>query len=165
MESTLVQVGVPFPPFTLENHLGKSFSSDQLFGDPAIIYFYPKDDTPGCTQEACCFRDVLEQLDTFNTRVIGISPDSVESHARFHTKYQLNFPLLSDKDALLAKALGIWKEKNLYGKKSFGVERTTFLIDSEGVIRWMEKKVKVEGHIERILEAISSLELDNFDGH
>lgn len=149
-----LNVGDKIPDFELIDEGGNLFNSDELFDAPAILYFYPKDDTPGCTQEACEFRDALERFNDLNVRVVGISPDSIESHKQFKEKYQLNFSLLSDEKHKVCEQFDVWQEKNLYGNKSMGVERSTFLIGSNGTIRWVERKVKVEGQIERLLNAI-----------
>lgn len=146
--------GDKIPSFALLDEQGKLFDRANLYENPCVLYFYPKDDTPGCTKEACSFRDALELFSDMRVRVIGISPDTPESHNRFKEKYQINFTLLSDKEKELAKAFDVWQEKSVYGKKSFGVERSTFLINEEGVICWEERNVKIEGHIERLIHAI-----------
>lgn len=144
---TKLEVGDTITPFELNDQNGDSFTSDELYEAPSIIYFYPKDDTPGCTTEACYFRDSLERFNDLSVRVVGISPDSSSSHKEFADKYNLNFTLLADTEKVVCKQFGVLKETG-------GVERTTFLVDGEGVIQWIERPVKVEGHIERLLHAV-----------
>lgn len=147
-----LNVGDNFPAFALPNQLGNEITLGDLAGNPAVIYFYPKDDTTGCTAEACGLRDAAPQLD--GIRVLGVSPDSVKSHQKFVTKYDLNFDLLADTDRSLIEACGLWIEKSLYGKKYMGVDRTTFLLDSQGVITHIFRKVKPQGHEQEILKAL-----------
>ena len=123
-----------------------------------VLYFYPKDDTPGCTREACAFRDQQAVLKKMGVAVLGVSPDSTSSHARFRDKYRLNFPLLADENHTLAEKYGAWREKNMYDKKSMGVVRSTFLIDASGKVAKVWKQVKVDGHDEQVLAALSELE-------
>ncbi len=153
-----LKIGDTIPFFKLKDDLGRTFTSDESYGRPFVIYFYPKDDTEGCTAEACSFRDSLEQFDDIGVSVVGISPDSIESHQQFKKKYDLNFPLLADTDHSVCDAFDVWKEKSMYGKTYFGVIRSTFVVDSEGIIRWIERPVKVEGHIERVLNAMRDME-------
>jgi peroxiredoxin Q/BCP len=136
---------------------GKKIKLTQFQGQPIVLYFYPKDDTPGCTKEACNFRDAQSQLAKTQAVVLGISPDSVESHARFRDKFELNFPLLADTDHSVAEAYGAWREKNMYGKKSMGIQRSTYLIDASGKIARVWKKVSVDGHDEQVLAALQEL--------
>jgi peroxiredoxin Q/BCP len=126
-------------------------------GKKVVLYFYPKDDTPGCTREACDFRDSLATVTRSGAVVLGVSRDTVESHRKFVAKYGLTFPLLSDPDGSVSTAYGVLKEKNMYGRKSVGIERTTFLIDGAGTVRKVYPRVKVEGHAEQVLEDLSSL--------
>jgi thioredoxin-dependent peroxiredoxin len=123
-------------------------------GRPLVLYFYPKDDTPGCTKEACGFRDLGAEFEASGAVILGVSPDSAARHTRFIGKYTLPFPLLADEDTAVCQAYGVWKEKMNYGKKYMGVERTTFLIDATGVIQRIWPKVKVEGHVEAVLAAL-----------
>jgi peroxiredoxin Q/BCP len=123
-----------------------------------VLYFYPKDDTPGCTKEACAFRDNLGVLQSMGVVVLGVSPDSVASHQKFAQKYGLPFPLLADEGAQVATTYGVWKEKKQYGRTYMGIERTTFLIDENGIVQRVFPKVKVDGHVEEVIEAIRSLE-------
>ena len=122
-----------------------------------VLYFYPKDDTPGCTKEACAFRDGIDDLRDSRAVVLGVSADSVESHKKFSTKYDLNFPLLSDVDKKVLRAYGVWKEKSLYGRKFMGIERTTYVIDEEGKITHIFPKVKVDAHLEDVLGELELL--------
>lgn len=154
MSEYKINIGDKIPHFELTDQEGRRFNSDELFGAPAVIYFYPKDDTPGCTKEACSVRDAIERFNDLNVRVIGISPDDQRSHKKFHDQYQLNFDLLCDTNHELAIEFDAWREKNIYGKKSMGIERSTFLVDENGTIKWLERPVQVEGHVERILTAI-----------
>jgi peroxiredoxin Q/BCP len=122
-----------------------------------VLYFYPKDDTPGCTKEACAFRDASLQLQELGAVVLGVSPDDAASHAKFRDKFSLNFPLLSDPEHQMAEEYGAWREKNMYGKKSMGIQRSTYLIDGAGKIAKVWKKVSVDGHDAQVLEALKEL--------
>jgi len=122
-----------------------------------VLYFYPRDNTPGCTREACAFRDQKTPLKKLGARVLGVSPDSVTSHEKFRDKFKLNFPLLADADHKVAEKYGAWREKNLYGKKSMGVQRSTFLIDAAGKVARVWKKVNVDGHDAEVLAALKEL--------
>ena len=128
-----------------------------LKGQPVVLYFYPKDDTPGCTKEACAFRDRKDELTQLGAVVLGISPDTVESHVKFSEKFDLNFPLLADKDHKVAEKYGAWREKNRYGKVSMGIQRSTFVIDAEGKVAKTWKAVKVDGHDAKVLEIVRGL--------
>jgi peroxiredoxin Q/BCP len=121
------------------------------------LYFYPKDDTPGCTKEACAFRDLQADMKKLGAKVMGVSPDNEESHAAFRDKYRLNFPLLADVDHKVAEKYGAWREKNMYGKKSMGVQRSTFLIDADGKVVRAWKRVQVDGHDQQVLAALKEL--------
>ena len=136
---------------------GKSTSLAALAGKNIVLYFYPRDDTPGCTLEAKDFRDNIKEFEKLNTVVIGVSKDSIKSHDKFQEKYELPFALASDENTAICEAFGVWKEKMNYGKKYMGVERTTFLIDKTGVIRDIWRKVKVDGHVAAVLEAAKKL--------
>ena len=149
------QVGDKAPDFTLPSDDGRTVALKDLRGTKVVLYFYPKDDTPGCTREACSFRDNLGRVTTKGAAVFGVSRDSLQSHAKFRGKYGLNFPLLSDGDGRVTEAYGVWKEKNLYGRKSWGIERTTFLIDEGGRIARIWPRVKVDGHVDEVLAALS----------
>jgi thioredoxin-dependent peroxiredoxin len=152
-----LNIGSKAPDFTLPATQGQSVTLSDLQGSPVVLYFYPKDDTPGCTQEACDFRDSITRLKQIGAVVLGVSKDSVTSHEKFAEKYKLNFPLLSDEDGKTIKDYGVWAEKSMFGKKYMGIERTTFLIDTDSRIARIWNKVKVEGHVDEILEAINAL--------
>ena len=152
-----VKEGDPAPAFELPADGGGRISSASLKGKPYVIYFYPKDDTPGCTKEACAFRDRTADLEAKGAVVLGVSPDDVASHGEFRDKYSLNFPLLADTDHKVAERYGAWREKNMYGKTSMGIQRSTFLIDRDGKVRKAWKKVNVDGHDEQVLEALGAL--------
>jgi peroxiredoxin Q/BCP len=145
------------PAFDLPSSAGGSVSNKSLAGKAYVLYFYPKDDTPGCTTEACDFRDNLARLHAKGLQVFGVSPDNLASHAKFIAKHDLSFPLLSDEDHALAEQLGAWGEKNMYGKKSFGIIRSTFLINAKGQIAHAWRKVKVDGHVAAVLAAVEAL--------
>jgi len=133
---------------------GQTISLKDLRGKKVILYFYPKDDTPGCTREACSFRDSLQFFERKGVVVLGVSPDSASSHAKFAKKYSLPFTLVSDEEKALAKSYGVWKQKRFLGKKYMGVERTTFILDEGGYITHIFPKVKVDGHSEEILSLL-----------
>ncbi len=145
------------PDFTLPTDGGGTLKLSQLRGKPVVLYFYPKDDTPGCTKEACGFRDSMLALAKASATVIGVSKDSVAKHDRFKAKHDLNFTLASDEDGKICEAYGTWVEKSLYGRKYMGIDRATFLIDGKGVIRNVWRKVKVPGHVEEVLAAVKAL--------
>jgi peroxiredoxin Q/BCP len=145
------------PDFSLPDGNGKSVSLNDFKGKNLVIYFYPKDDTPGCTKEACDFRDNLARLKKSGAAVIGVSRDTVKSHAKFASKYDLPFPLLSDEEGEMLKAYGVWQKKSFMGKTFMGIVRTTFLADGKGAIRKVWEKVKVEGHVDEVLDAIREL--------
>ena len=149
--------GSKAPDFNLVADDGKKIKLSALKGQPVVVYFYPKDDTPGCTREACAFRDKSKALGALGAKVLGISPDDTASHVKFRDKFSLNFPLLSDTDHGVAEKYGAWREKNMYGKKSMGIQRSTFLIDAQGKIAKIWKKVSVDGHDEQVLEALKAL--------
>lgn len=145
------KVGDKAPEFTLPTGSGEKFSLKDLKGKKVVLYFYPKDDTSGCTKEACSFRDNIKVIQKKGAVVIGASIDSVQSHQKFASKYDLPFTLVSDEEKVLVKKYGVWKEKSMYGRKYMGIERTTFVIDEKGVITHIFPKVKVDGHTEEIL--------------
>ncbi|MEP2437493.1 MAG: thioredoxin-dependent thiol peroxidase [Roseibium sp.] len=132
---------------------GGSVSLKDLKGKKVVLYFYPKDDTPGCTKEACAFRDAMPDFSGIDAEIIGVSKDPVAKHDKFKTKYDLPFMLASDEESDVCERFGVWVEKNMYGKKYMGIERATFLIDGNGVVRHVWRKVKVPGHAEAVLEA------------
>jgi peroxiredoxin Q/BCP len=156
-EAPWIEEGAKAPAFSLTADDGSKVRLADLKGLPVVLYFYPKDDTPGCTKEACAFRDAEGELQRLGARVLGVSPDSVESHAKFRDKFGLNFPLLADPDHAVAEKYGAWREKNMYGKKSMGVQRSTFLIDSAGKVAKLWKRVSVDGHADQVLEALKAL--------
>jgi peroxiredoxin Q/BCP len=140
--------------FHLPSTRGKDITLKEFKGQDVILYFYPRDDTPGCTAEACSFRDREPDLSKVHAAVLGVSTDSVESHKKFQDKYKLNFPLLADETADVAKMYGVWKEKNMYGRRVWGVARTTFWIGPDGRIKKIWKKVDTKNHAEEVLAAM-----------
>ncbi|TLZ55144.1 MAG: thioredoxin-dependent thiol peroxidase [Methanobacteriota archaeon] len=146
--------GDPAPDFRLPADDGKTYALKDLRGRKVVLYFYPKDDTPGCTKEACSFRDNLSRVQSKGAIVLGVSKDDLASHAKFREKYSLSFPLLSDPEGKVLTAYGVWKEKNLYGKTFMGIERTTFVIDERGRIQKVFPRVKVDGHVDEVLAAL-----------
>lgn len=150
----MLQIGDLAPEFTLMSDGGEEISLSALKGKRVVLYFYPKDDTSGCTAQACDFRDQHPEFSATEAVVLGVSRDSLKSHGRFRDKYTLNFPLLSDESGEVCQAYGVWVEKSMYGKKYFGIERSTFLIDEAGKITHIWRKVKVPGHIAEILAAL-----------
>ena len=153
----MVKEGAKAPGFTLESTEGGEVNLKDFAGKTVVLYFYPKDDTPGCTRVACAFRDTQAPLKKAGAVVLGVSPDSLASHEKFRGKYKLNFPLLADTDKAIARKYGAWGEKVMYGKKVTGMIRSTFVIDGEGVVRKVFPRVKVDGHAEKVLEAVKSL--------
>ena len=154
--NVLPVIGRPAPDFTLPSTTGENLSLRQFKGKKTVVlYFYPKDATPGCTREACDFRDHTAEFEAAKVVVLGISTDSLESHQHFKEKQKLPFPLLSDEDAAVSKLFGVYKQKNLYGKKHLGIERTTFVIDKTGRVAQIWPKVKVDGHIQDVLEFVA----------
>lgn len=156
-DAAWVEEGAKAPDFTLTADDGTKVKLSQFRGKPVVVYFYPKDDTPGCTREACAFRDRKKDLEKLGAVVLGLSPDNAASHAKFRDKFELNFPLLVDTDHKVAEKYGAWREKNMYGKISMGIQRSTFLIDAEGKVAKAWKKVNVDGHDEKVLEALREL--------
>lgn len=152
------KVGQAAPAFKLPASTGGQISlADYLGKQTVVLYFYPKDMTPGCTQEACSFRDLNEDFAEVGAVILGVSTDDLDSHSRFIAKHDLNFPLLSDVEARVAQAYGVWKEKNMYGKKYMGIARTTFVIDKAGIIRKIYPKVKVDQHADEVLAFIKEI--------
>ncbi len=149
--------GEPAPSFELVDQDGQTVSSADLAGTPYVLYFYPKDDTPGCTSEACGFRDSLPELEAAGVRVIGVSPDSTASHKRFASKYGLGFRLLSDPEKSLAKAYGTWVLKKNYGREFMGIERSSFLVGADGRIKQSWRRVRVNGHVDAVKAAATRL--------
>lgn len=153
----MIETGNQAPSFSLPDQTGETIHLENLKGKWVVLYFYPKDDTSGCTAEACSFRDNMGVLKSEDVAVLGVSPDDVKSHKKFADKYQLNFPLLADTDHSVCEAYGVWQEKSMYGKKYWGVARTTFIIDGDGVVRKVFEKVKPESHADEVLQAIREL--------
>jgi peroxiredoxin Q/BCP len=154
--NVLPVIGRPAPDFSLPSTTGENISLKQFKGKKTVVlYFYPKDESPGCTREACDFRDHEAEFETAKVVVLGVSTDSLESHRHFQEKQKLPFPLLSDEDAAVSKLYGVYKQKNLYGKKHLGIERTTFVIDKTGRVAQIWPKVKVDGHIQDVLEFVA----------
>jgi peroxiredoxin Q/BCP len=150
----VLKPGDSAPPFALADQSGRTVSLGDYAGRKLVLYFYPKDQTPGCTQEACSFRDQLSALAERGVAVVGVSPDSQGSHLKFAEKHGLGFPLLVDADHVLAEAFGAWGEKTLYGRTFMGIKRTTFLIDERGVIEKVWAKPKTKIHAEEVLAAL-----------
>ncbi len=151
------EISQPAPDFTLPVSGGGEVSLSVLKGSAVVLYFYPRDDTPGCTKEAIGFSEHLDAFAAANTKVFGISRDSIAKHDKFTAKHGLSVPLLTDEDGAMCEAYGVWVEKNMYGKKSMGIERATYLIDPDGVIAQVWRKVKVPGHVEAVLDAAQAL--------
>jgi thioredoxin-dependent peroxiredoxin len=152
-----VAVGKKVPAFSVEATGEGTVRSKDLAGSPYVLYFYPKDDTPGCTLEGQGFRDQLAKFKKLNVKVLGVSRDNLASHEKFRKKYDLPFDLISDADERLSRQFDVIKQKNMYGKKVMGIERSTFLVDSKGVLRKEWRKVKVDGHVDEVLEAAKGL--------
>lgn len=150
----MLQVGDPAPDFTVATDGGGTLRLADLRGQRVVLYFYPRDNTPGCTTEACDFRDAMPRFAAKNAVVLGVSTDSAQSHDRFKAKHDLPFPLLSDSDRAIAEAYGTWREKSLYGKKFMGMVRSTFVIDEQGVIAAVYDKVRVKGHVADLLDTL-----------
>lgn len=152
-----VEEGRKAPDFTAMTDGDKKLKLSDLRGRPVVLYFYPKDDTSGCTAEACGFRDALPDFSKVKAHVIGVSRDSVEKHDKFKKKYGLNFPLVSDEDGKICEKYGTWVQKSLYGRKYMGIDRSTFLIDKTGAVAKVWRKVKVPGHVDEVLQALKAL--------
>jgi peroxiredoxin Q/BCP len=150
-------VGEMAPDFTLESDLGTAVTLSALRGRPVVLFFYPRDDTSGCTRESCEFRDLVPRFDSVAAQILGISPDSVKSHAKFRDKYALTFPLLADVGALVSEAYGVWQQKSMYGRKYMGVARTTFVIDRFGRVAYVFEKVKPAGHAAEVAALLERL--------
>jgi peroxiredoxin Q/BCP len=153
----VIENGKKAPDFTLPDQDGEKVSLKKLRGEPVVLYFYPKADTPGCTTQACGVRDHAREYAKFDARVLGVSPDSVAKVKKFHDKQGLNFTLLADEDHAVAEKYGVWAEKSMYGKKYFGNERTTFVIDATGTVVEVLRKVKPAQHDELVLAALAKL--------
>jgi peroxiredoxin Q/BCP len=154
MMASELNVGDKAPGFSLKTEDGRTVSLASLKGAQIVLYFYPKDDTPGCTKEACGFRDSITSMEKADAVVLGVSMDDADSHARFITKYGLPFPLLCDEDGTVSKAYGVYKKKNMYGKTYWGIERSTFIISETGKLKAIFRKVKVDGHVAEVRAAL-----------
>ena len=155
MMASELKIGDKAPAFSLKTEDGRTVSLKSLKGKQVVLYFYPKDDTPGCTKEACGFRDSIKFIGKADAVVLGVSMDDAESHARFIKKYSLPFPLLCDEDGTTSKAYGVYKKKNMYGRIYWGIERSTFIIDETGRLTAIFRKVKVDGHVAAIQAALA----------
>ena len=153
----MVEKGGMAPDFTLPSDESGSVTLSEHRGRHVVLYFYPKDDTPGCTTQACDLRDSMPRFEGVDAVVLGVSPDEVASHVKFRMKYRLNFPLLADEDHAVAEAYGVWKEKSMYGKKYMGIERSTFLIGPDGMVVEAWRKVSATGHADLVAEALSAV--------
>ncbi len=151
------EIGKAAPVFTLETDAGERLALRDLKGRPVVLYFYPKDDTSGCTTEACGFRDAFPRFKKSKAVILGVSPDSVNSHRKFKAKYDLPFTLLADPEHEVAEQYGVWKEKSMYGRKYMGIERTTFVIDADGKVARIFQKVKPAGHAEEVEASLAEL--------
>jgi peroxiredoxin Q/BCP len=152
----VVDEGSQAPDFELKSDAGETVKLSQFRGRPVVLYFYPKDDTPGCTKEACAFRDSYDEYLARNAVILGVSRDGEESHRKFKQKYDLPFTLLSDPDHEVAEAYGVWAEKSMYGRKSMGIVRSTFVIAADGTIATAMRGIKVPGHSDKVLEALAA---------
>ncbi|MEM9249854.1 MAG: thioredoxin-dependent thiol peroxidase [Pseudomonadota bacterium] len=153
----MIDPGMPAPDFTLPRDGGGEVSLSDLSGKTVVLYFYPKDDTSGCTKEAIAFTELLSEFDAAGAVVMGVSKDTVKKHDKFRDKYELKVTLLSDDEADVCERFGVWVEKSMYGKTYMGIERATFLIDGTGTVREVWRKVKVPGHAEAVLDAVRGL--------
>lgn len=156
--STLPSPGTKAPDFTLQTHEGEELSLSSLRGKPVVLYFYPKDDTPGCTKQACGFRDAFPRFEDIDAVILGVSPDDPESHRKFREKFDLPFTLLADTEHKVAEQYGVWQEKSMYGRTYWGNARSTFIIDREGRIARVFEKVRPEGHAEEVAQALAELD-------
>ena len=153
----MTEISQPAPDFTLPATGGEEITLSALKGQPVVLFFYPRDDTPGCTKESIAFSESREAFEAAGAKVFGVSKDSIASHEKFATKRDLSIPLLSDENGTVCEDYGVWKEKNMYGKKYMGIERTTYLIAADGTVAQVWNKVKVPGHAEAVLEAVRAL--------
>jgi peroxiredoxin Q/BCP len=151
----MVEEGKPAPTFSLTSDAGKEVSLSELRGRPVVLYFYPKDDTPGCTRQACGIRDAWGEFEHSGATVLGVSPDSARSHVRFREKYELPFTLLADEGHAVAEQYGVWVQKSFAGKKYMGIEHSTFVIDADGNVSKIFRKVKPDQHADQVLEALA----------
>jgi peroxiredoxin Q/BCP len=153
-----LEPGTKAPAFTLKDQDGKSVKLKDYAGKPVVLFFYPRDDTPGCTKEACAFRDRYAEIQATGAVIFGISTDSAESHVKFREKFNLPFPLLVDENHAMCEKYGAYREKNMYGKKSMGIQRSTYVIDAAGKIVKVYKRVQVDGHDQQVLDVLAGLE-------
>ncbi len=154
-KQTEVAAGDPAPDLNIPNQDGEPVTLKQFKGKQIVLYFYPKDDTPGCTQESCDFRDSVASIKKAGAVILGVSLDNQASHQKFISKFSLPFPLLSDMEKTVSRAYGVYKEKSMYGKKYWGIERSTFIIDTHGLLKAVFRKVKVTGHVDEVLAALN----------
>ena len=152
----MLTIGEKATKFTLKNQVGEDITLDDYIGKKVVIYFYPKDDTPGCTTESIGFSEKIDEFEKQNTVILGVSADSVESHVKFCNKHNLKVELLSDPEKKMITAYGAWQEKNMYGKKYMGIARSTYLINEKGVVQNYWPKVKVNGHVDAVMEALNA---------
>lgn len=150
----MLNIGEPAPDFTLTSDTQETITLSKLKGQKVVLYFYPKDNTSGCTRQACDVRDSWDAIKAKGAKIIGISKDSLKSHAKFRENHQLNFPLLSDEKGEVCEKYGTWIEKSMYGRKYMGIDRATFIIDENGIVSYIWRKVKVPGHIKEVLEKL-----------
>lgn len=153
----MIDIGDKVPGLTLPDAAGNPVALSDLKGQVYVLYFYPKDDTPGCTKEACAFRDNIASLNQLDCKVFGISRDDAQSHVKFKQKFNLNFPLLSDLDGKLCEAFGVWKLRSMYGKEFMGIERSTFVVDATGKVAAAWRKVNVDGHVDEVIREVQAL--------
>lgn len=163
--SDWIVAGQPAPDFTLPDQHGQEVRLSSFRGRPVVLYFYPKDDTPGCTREACAFRDRHQELSVFGTVVLGISPDPSEDHLAFAEKYQLPFRLLADPERTVCQQYGAWRERQQYGRTFMGLQRSTYLIGADGKVAKLWKSVKVDGHETAVLKALTALPASKEESH
>lgn len=152
-----LEPGKKAPAFTLKDQDGNSVKLSGLAGKPVVLYFYPRDNTPGCTKEACAFRDRYDELQATGAQLFGISTDTAESHTKFRDEFELPFPLLVDADHAMSEKYGAWREKNMYGKKSMGIQRSTYVLDATGKVVKVYKRVRVDGHDQQVLDVLAEL--------
>ncbi|EMI57416.1 bacterioferritin comigratory protein [Rhodopirellula sallentina SM41] len=156
-----LEPGKKAPAFTLKDQDGNTVRLKDLAGNPVVLYFYPRDNTPGCTKEACAFRDRYDEMKSLGAQLFGISTDSAESHVKFRDEYELPFPLLVDANHAMSEKYGAWREKNMYGKKSMGMQRCTYVLDDAGKVVKVWKRVRVDGHDQQVIDVLTELGSDS----